>query len=151
MNSLTACVPINCKTLRPIQSEASEMKLKPKILLADDHHGMLDKAMTILRECFDVSAVLNGQQMLEAARRADPDVVVLDISMPVLDGLQAALELRRRGSRAKIIFLTLHEEDEYLNAAMACGAQGYVLKRRMLLDLQLAIEEVLAGGLFISP
>jgi DNA-binding NarL/FixJ family response regulator len=151
MNFVTACAQMNSKTLKPVQRETSEVKLKPRVLLADDHRGMLDRATSILSERFEVSAVLNGQEMLEAAMQADPDVVVLDISMPVLDGLQAALELRRLGSRAKVIFLTMHEGDDYVNAAMACGAQGYVLKRRMLSDLQLAIEEVFAGRVFISP
>jgi DNA-binding NarL/FixJ family response regulator len=97
-----------------------------------------------------VNRVGDGKSLLDEAVRLQPEVVVLDISMPVLNGLQAALELRRTGSKAKIVFLTVHEDPDYVRGAFAAGAQGYVVKSRLASDLPLAIREALAGRHFVS-
>ena len=121
-----------------------------KVLLADDHIGVLKTVEELL--CTDfriVAAVTDGRSALEAARKLNPDIVVLDITMPGLDGLHTAQELRKLGSTAKILFLTVHEDEDYVAAARTYG-DGYVLKSRMHSDLRHAIDEVLAGRFFVS-
>jgi DNA-binding NarL/FixJ family response regulator len=120
------------------------------VLLADDHHEMLTLASSILRgTCDVVASVTDGSQAVEQAMRLNPDVVVLDISMPMLDGFQVARELRRRGSPAKVVFLSLHEGDEFVSAAFESGGQAFVPKHRMWADLRGAIEHVRSGRVFV--
>jgi DNA-binding NarL/FixJ family response regulator len=102
------------------------------------------------REFEVVEAVENGRVLLDAVSRLNPDVCLLDISMPVLNGIDTAIQLKKSGSRAKVLFLTIHEDLDFLEAALNTGASGYVLKRRMASDLLPAIREVLAGGKFVS-
>ena len=128
------------------------MLTRIRVLLADDHKAILDRVATLLEPEFEVvGKVSDGQALLEASARLEPDVLVLDISMPVLSGLDAARELRRTGSRAKIIFLTVHEEAEYVRGSFEMGASGYVVKPRLASDLAQAIREALAGRSFVSP
>jgi DNA-binding NarL/FixJ family response regulator len=94
--------------------------------------------------------VTNGKAAVEEVRRLDPDVLVIDISMPVLDGLQAASQLRRKGYRTKIVFLTVHEDQDFVEAAFAAGASGYVTKSHIASDLVPAIQEALIGHTDIS-
>ena len=123
-----------------------------RVLLADDHKAMLDRVAQLLEPEFQVvGTVGDGEAVLEASARLDPDVLVLDISMPVLSGLEAARELQRTGSHAKIIFLTIHDEPEYVRGSFEAGASGYVFKPRLGSDLALAIREALAGRSFVSP
>ena len=123
---------------------------KLTVLIADDNAAILETASTILAIDFDVvAAVTDGRQALHAALRLDPDVVVLDVSMPGLDGFQTCRELKRAGSRAKIVMLTMHDSDEYVAAAIESGALGYVLKTRMESDLAGAIDHVIAGRVFV--
>jgi len=104
----------------------------------------------LLAASFDVvAAVADGQQAVDAAGRLDPDVVVLDVTMPILNGFQTARELVRSGSRAKIVMLTMHQSDDFVAAAITSGAAGYVLKSRMASDLEAAIGHVIAGRLFV--
>jgi DNA-binding NarL/FixJ family response regulator len=98
-----------------------------------------------------VGAVADGQSLIDVESKTMPDVCVIDISMPVLDGLGAATELDVRRSKAKIVFLTVNEDPDFLRAALKMGALGYVLKSRMASDLCPAIKEALAGRPFISP
>ena len=123
-----------------------------RLLLAEDHQAMREMIVRILEREFDVvGAVGDGQALLEAESRLKPDVCIIDISMPILSGLEAALLLRQSGSLAKIIFLTVHAQEVFLEAALEAGALGYVLKPRMASDLRLAIQEALSGRRFISP
>ena len=123
---------------------------KLKVLLADDHVRVLASVEDLLRTDFRiVAAVTDGRSALEAAKKLHPDIVVLDITMPGLDGLHVAQELRRFGSTAKILFLTVHEDEGYIAAARTYG-DGYVLKSRMRSDLRHAIDEALAGRFFVS-
>ena len=120
------------------------------VLVADDNALILEKASALLARDFDlVAAVTDGRQALDAARRLDPDVAVLDVTMPELDGFQTARELKRAGSRAKIVMLTMHQSDDYVAAAFKSGAQGYVSKTRMHFDLASAIDHAVAGRLFV--
>ena len=129
---------------------ANDGKRRPRVLLADDQAWVLAEASTLLATDFDVvAAVRDGQQALDASLRLNPDVAILDISMPVLDGPQTARELKWAGSHAKIIMLTMHELDAYVAGAIQSGAHGYVLKTRMFSDLPSAIDHALAGRLFV--
>lgn len=108
--------------------------------------------LRILERQFDVvGTVGDGQALLEAESRLKPDVCVIDISMPILSGIEAAILLRQSGSAVKIIFLTVHAQSVFLEAALEAGALGYVLKSRMVSDLTLAIQEAISDRLFISP
>src|ERR1043166_8718213 len=116
------------------------------MLLADDHDEMREKVKRYLEEEFEVlGSVENGQALLEAASKLNPDVCLLDISMPVLNGIETATQLKLKGSAAKIVFLTIHEDVDFVQAALKTGASGYVIKRRMLTDLRSAIKAALAG------
>ena len=122
-----------------------------RILLADDHKEIRDKVRRYLEAEFNVlDAVDNGRALLDAAARLDPDICLLDISMPILDGIETANKLKESGSKAKVIFLTVQEDSDFLQAALKTGASGYVLKRRMASDLHRAVKEALAGRIFIS-
>jgi DNA-binding NarL/FixJ family response regulator len=124
--------------------------MRPTIVVADDHPRVLQSVSSLLADDFDVvAAVTDGRQAIDAAGRLDPDIVLLDITMPVVDGLRAAQSLKRSGSRAKLVFLTLHAADEFVEAALATGAKGYVLKTRMEADLAAAIHHTLAGRTFV--
>jgi len=123
-----------------------------RLLVAEDHEAMREKVVGTLKgEYTMVDAVGDGEEMLDAESRISPDVVVLDISMPIVNGIEAATRLRQRASKAKIVFLTVHDEPEYVEAALAIGAHGYVIKSRLASDLCLAIREVIAGRRFVSP
>ena len=125
---------------------------RARILLADDHKEMRDTVEHLLESEFDiVGVVAGGEELLKAESETDPDVCVLDISMPKVSGIDAANRLQGKGSRTKIIFLTVHDDPDFLQAALDTGALGYVLKSRIVADLSQAIRTVLNGQLFISP
>jgi DNA-binding NarL/FixJ family response regulator len=113
---------------------------------------MRDTVARILVAEFDVVGLVgDGCALIEAAERMRPDVLVIDISMPPAGGIEAASQLIRGGSRAKIVFLTVHTDSDYIRAALAAGALGYVVKQRLTTDLCHAIREAIAGRPFISP
>jgi DNA-binding NarL/FixJ family response regulator len=123
-----------------------------RVLLADDHADFLAAAVRLLGSEYEVvAAVGDGQAVLDEAARLEPDVLVLDISMPVLNGIEAARRLTAAGSGAKVVFLTVHQDPDSVRAALAAGAQGYVVKCRLVSDLPLALRDVLAGRSFVSP
>ena len=123
-----------------------------RVLLADDHDDFLSVAARLLEPLYDVVAMVSdGHAAIAEAKRLLPDVLVLDVSMPVLNGIEAARELRAAGAQAKIIFLTVHEDPEFVRSAYQAGAQGYVVKSRLVSDLPLALNEVLAGRTYVSP
>jgi DNA-binding NarL/FixJ family response regulator len=122
------------------------------VLLADDHEDFLEITARLLEREFQVvKTVSDAQKLLDEVARLEPDVLVLDISMPVLNGIEAARQLKATGCRAKIVFLTLHEDPDYVRAAFAAGGVGYVVKSRLVSDLPLALREALAGRSFVSP
>jgi DNA-binding NarL/FixJ family response regulator len=123
-----------------------------RVLLADDHGDFLRKVRGELSTEFEiVDTAANGEEAIDAVHRLDPDVLVIDISMPILDGLQAVARLRDDHCRTKVVFLTIHEQSDFVSAAFAAGASGYVSKRHLGSDLVPAIREVLQGHTFISP
>jgi DNA-binding NarL/FixJ family response regulator len=123
-----------------------------RVLLADDSPSMLQAARRILEPEFQVvGTVDDGQAVLEATKSLKPDVLILDISMGIMNGLEAARLLRRIGSTAKIVFLTVHNDQDFVEEAFSAGAVGYVIKPRLGTDLLIAVREALMGHTFISP
>jgi DNA-binding NarL/FixJ family response regulator len=121
-----------------------------RVLVADDHRETLECVKQWLSPEFDVvAAVADGQAALEAAARWSPDVAVLDISMPVLDGIQAAKDMRAADPDIKIVFLTV-EEDPSLVLAVENLALGFVLKSQLTADLKVAIQMAMQGRRFVS-
>jgi DNA-binding NarL/FixJ family response regulator len=121
-----------------------------RVLLADDHTRVLAGAKNLLDpDCEVVASVSNGRMALEAVRKLGPDLVVLDIELPEMDGIRVAREIRRLGLKVCILFLTVYSDEDYIAAARTLGT-GYVLKSRMATDLHHAIEEAIAGRFFVS-
>ena len=124
---------------------------KIRVVLADDHQEVIASIRGTLGDEFEViEAVANGNQAVIAVLASDPDVLVIDISMPILDGLQAARKIQKNNCRAKIIFLTIQEDRDFIAAALSTGAMGYVIKPRLSTDLVFAIHEALKGNIFVS-
>ena len=124
---------------------------KIRVLLADDHETVQEQVRAILGKDFDIiGAVNNGQDAVAETQRLDPDVLVIDISMPILNGFQAVRQLQTKNTRAKIVFLTVHEDPDFVAAAFSAGASAYVLKSEVTSDLAPAIRETLEGGTYVS-
>lgn len=125
---------------------------RASVLLADDHEEFLAAVVRHLQPHFEIlRTVGNGQMLLDEAARLTPDVVVLDISMPVMNGIEAARRLKAAGSPAKIVFLTVHSDHDYVRAALGSGAVGYVLKSELASDLLPCLREALLDHSFVSP
>ena len=125
---------------------------RPRVLLADDHGPMIERVRALLEADYEiVGNVDSGTDLVSEARRLQPDIILLDISMPGLTGIEAAHELRQKGTTARFVFLTVHERVEFVHACLAEGALGYVVKSRVASDLVTALGEALSGRRFISP
>jgi DNA-binding NarL/FixJ family response regulator len=123
---------------------------KVRVLLADDHETTLEWVRIALSDEFDVvGAVRNGRDVVTEVRRLDPDVLVIDISMPILDGLQAVAQLDS-SHRTAVVFLTLHTDPDFVTAAFNVGASAYVAKSDLNSDLVPAIHKALRGGRYVS-
>jgi DNA-binding NarL/FixJ family response regulator len=123
-----------------------------RVLLADDHPGLLERVRALLDHDVDVvGCVDNGEDLVEAAMKLQPDVIVTDISMPKLSGIKAVNRLEQAGCSSRVVFLTVHSDPDIVRAALATGALGYVLKASIDTDLLFAIQEAMAGRAFISP
>lgn len=123
-----------------------------KVIIAEDHTVMLDRILALLRLHFDVVAsVTNGKDLISETQRLRPDIVVTDLTMPIMNGIDAVSELRRVGSPAKVVFLTVHRDTMLVERCFAEGALGYVHKSRLRSDLVPAINEALCGRRFVSP
>ncbi|MDF0676583.1 MAG: response regulator transcription factor [Nitrospira sp.] len=124
---------------------------KPRVLLADDHALVLEGFKKLLEEhCQVVGCVEDGRSLLDVAKRLRPDIVVLDISMPQLNGLDAARRLRKIVPQARLIFVTVHADPDYVNQAFKAGASAYLLKRSAGSELSLAIEAVKNGNYYVT-
>jgi DNA-binding NarL/FixJ family response regulator len=124
---------------------------KIRVVLADDHREVIAKIRIILGDEYEiVEAAENGNQAVTAVLALAPDIFVTDISMPLLNGLQAARSIQKANSQVKIIFLTIHEDRDFIAAAFSAGATGYVTKRRLSTDLVFAMQEALKGHTFVS-
>jgi DNA-binding NarL/FixJ family response regulator len=122
------------------------------LLLADDHVIVLDGLARLLQAEFDlVGTVGDGEALLVAAEKLKPDVIVADVSMPLLNGIEAARRLKKMGSSAKIVFLSMHADVELATEAIRAGASAYVLKHSATESLSQAIWAALEGRVFVSP
>jgi DNA-binding NarL/FixJ family response regulator len=123
-----------------------------RVLVADDHQAMLDNLVCLLSHDFDVvAAVCDGQAVVNEVPRVNPDVLVLDIAMPLLSGIDAASRLKASGSTAKVVFVTMRPDPEFVESAATLGTVGFVVKDRLVSDLMPAIRSVLADQPFVSP
>jgi DNA-binding NarL/FixJ family response regulator len=128
------------------------MKKNIRILIADDHKIVVEGLRSLLEEEYDlVGMAENGRELLKLVKKLGPDVIVVDISMPLLNGIDAVAQLRESGCEAKVIFLTMHNDPAYAARAFDAGASGFVLKHSAPSELLTAIEKALEGGQFISP
>jgi DNA-binding NarL/FixJ family response regulator len=124
----------------------------PRVLLADDHTLLLDAYEKLLDpECEIVGQVSDGESLVAVAKTLKPDVVVLDIEMPVLNGLEAARQIKQLLPNAKLVFLTMHEDDDLSAEAFRAGASAYLLKRSAGSELMKAIREVMRGRSYVTP
>lgn len=166
---ITACINEKAVTpeavgVPPVVSPASETKLSVaipweregmslRILLADDHQAVRQHVRAILeQEGFKLlGEATDGHEAILLAQRFSPDMVILDVSMPALNGFRAAKEILRHAPQTRIILLTAHAERVYVLRAIQLGIRGYVVKTQMANDLPLAIREVAHGRIYISP
>ena len=122
-----------------------------RLVLADDNREILETLVDMLQPAYEVAAALSdGASVLEQAPRLHPDLILLDISLGDMTGFEVAKRLRQCGNRAKVVFLTVHENVDFVRAAFELGAAGYVYKSRISSDLLDAIDTICAGGRFSS-
>ena len=125
---------------------------RPRILLGDDHAIILDGLRRILDPHFDIAgSAEDGRALVAAAEKLRPDIVVADISMPLLNGIEATRQIRKAYPQTKVIFLTMHPDATYATEAFRAGASGYVLKNSAASELVTAIQEVLKGRTYLTP
>ena len=125
---------------------------RARVLIADDHQILAEGVRGLLEPEFEVVGVLaDGRDLLTAAKRLRPDVIVADITMPSLNGIEATVQLRDAGVTAKVVFLTMHRDVAYARRAMEAGATGFVLKHSAASELVTAIREALRGQTYITP
>ncbi len=126
--------------------------IRPRVLLADDHTLLLDAFRKLLEpECEVVGTVTDGRALLEVGPTLNPDIIVLDIAMPLLNGLDAGRRLRQRMPNVKLIFLTVNEDPELAAEAFRIGASGYLLKNSAASELFHAIREASKGRVYVTP
>jgi DNA-binding NarL/FixJ family response regulator len=125
---------------------------RPRILLADDHADFVALVVQLIESEFEVLHTFeDGQAIVDSARNFDADLLLMDISMPGISGIEAARQLRNLDAAAKVVFLTVHADPDYLRSALAAGALGYVVKDRLATDLIPALRAAMASRRFISP
>ena len=148
-------VVIDVPTRRPhpkSKRQLAKVQDLPRILLADDEKEILRAVNSLIGDKYNiVGTAENGERALDLVRVGSPDIVVLDIFMPRLNGFETAIQLKESGSAAKVLFLTVHEDPDFVDAAISVGALGYVLKGYLVTDLLPAIRQVLSGNLYVSP
>jgi DNA-binding NarL/FixJ family response regulator len=126
--------------------------MKAKVLLADDHTILAEGLRALLEPEFEiVGTVDNGRAAVKAMKNLNPDIVILDISMPLLNGIEAAREIRKLAPRVRIVFLTMHTDRTYVQEAFEAGALAYVIKHCASRDLQLALRKALVGRTYVTP
>jgi DNA-binding NarL/FixJ family response regulator len=125
---------------------------RARVLLADDHALVSAGISKLLENDFDlIGTVADGRALVAAVRERHPDVILLDISMPVLNGLEAARQIRKDSPTAKLIFVTVHSDTPYVIEAFRAGASGYVLKRSAAAELLTAVHQVLDNNVYLTP
>jgi len=125
---------------------------RARVLLADDHGIVVEGLKSLLEPEFElVGAVQDGRALMEAAEQLRPDVIVADISMPILNGIEAVRQIRKKDKQVKVVFLTMHPDVTYAASAFEAGASGYVLKHSAPSELVIAIHEALKGHVYVTP
>jgi DNA-binding NarL/FixJ family response regulator len=125
---------------------------KPRAILADDHRVLAEGLRGLLEPELDVVAVVaDGRELVDAARLHRPDLIIADVSMPSLNGIEAAAQLRGLGVEAKVVILSMHRDVAYVRRALEAGAAGYVLKHSAMSELVTAVREALRGKTFVTP
>jgi DNA-binding NarL/FixJ family response regulator len=125
---------------------------RPRVLLADDHRILAEGLRGLLEPEFElVGVVADGRELVAAGKKLRPDVVVVDITMPRLNGIEAAVQLREAGVEAKFVFLTMHRDVAYARRAMEAGASAFLLKHSAASELVTAIREALCGRTYVTP
>ena len=125
---------------------------RPRVLLADDHRIFTDALKVLLAEEFELAGVVeDGRAMVKAARELHPDVIVADISMPHLNGIDALIEMKEHDPKVRIVFLTMHRNAAYARRALELGAAGFVLKHSASAELVMAMHAALQGRTFVTP
>jgi two-component system response regulator NreC len=132
---------------------SANSSMPTRVLLADDHALIRQGLKALLeRQGFQVvSEASDGQEALQSVQKTQPDVAIIDISMPLLNGVDTARELKKTSPKTKIILLTQHDEDEYVTESLRAGVRGYILKSQAGADLVHAIQEVCRGSVYLSP
>jgi DNA-binding NarL/FixJ family response regulator len=126
--------------------------LRPRVLLADDHLLVAEALKSLLAADFDlVGVVEDGRALIESAGKLRPDVVVADVTMPHLNGIDALVRLRREGNSVPVVFLTMHRDVTFARRALEAGASGFVLKHSAPAELVLAIRAALEGRTYLTP
>jgi DNA-binding NarL/FixJ family response regulator len=134
-----------------LQIMEPELVALPSLVVADDNPALLETLVDMLEPTYKVAAALpNGVSVLEKFGALGPDLIILDVSLGDMTGFEVARRLREAGCPAKIIFLSVHEDIDFVNAAFDLGASGYVFKSRITTDLTKAIDTVFKGGEFAS-
>jgi len=133
--------------------QKSEINKKSiRVLVVDDNMQMRHKVVQLLKPDFEVvGTAADGKSALDLVMVLKPEIVVLDISMPILSGIEVASEMKQNESEAKIVFLTVHEDPDFVKAALNVGASGYVIKSQMAMDLLSAMRAASEGHAFVSP
>jgi DNA-binding NarL/FixJ family response regulator len=130
----------------------SRARPRARVLLADDHALVAAGIRGLLPPEFEVLGLIdNGRELVRQTEKLKPDLVLLDISMPDLNGIEAARQIRKLVPSAKLIFLTMHADPTFVSEAMRTGASGYVIKKSAPKELVAAMEKVLGGGTYITP
>ncbi len=148
---MNATLPL---TIHDLPTYGSDMAAQKKILIADDHGIMRDGLRALLRDEADIEIVgtaANGREAIRAAEQFKPDLIIMDVSMPLTDGPEAISHIKQRQPEIRILVLTFHTDDHHIHAALRSGADGYVLKDDSRLELLTAVRAVLAGKSFLSP
>ena len=128
------------------------MKKRIRLLLADDHKIVLDGLRSLLEPEFDLAGTVeDGRALVSAAEKLRPDVIVVDISMPLLNGIEAVRQIKKIDSQVKVVFLTMHPDVTYAIRAFEAGASGYVLKHSASSELITAIHEAIKGRTYVTP
>jgi len=127
-------------------------KRRPRVLLADDHRIVAEGLRSLLEEEFELAGIVeDGRAMVKAARELQPDVIVADISMPLLNGIDALAQLKQHDPKVRVVFLTMHRDAAYARRALDAGAAGFVLKHSATAELVLAVRAALQGRTFVTP
>jgi DNA-binding NarL/FixJ family response regulator len=144
--------PLGSRATKGVFVERRPTLIKPRVLLADDHPALLKVTAALLKPQFDIVAtVADGATLVSEALRLCPDVIVADITLPILSGVDAVHQLRESALSARIVFLTVYSEQQFIEACIAEGALGYVLKSHMKAHLIPAIQAAIAGQSYICP